>query len=261
MSETSVDFPTTISEKRVFSAFHSGSGFIPNTLSRKSPLSRIFGMTCPDSVQIPSNRWLKFMSGRRRKRGRLFGDAPEAPRVSPKPYARSRATRPPTVNRPASAIPLTETCAASETRRVARLRAASCATPASLPSASPRMGHGRDRRRLPFGEWTRAGLSRGGSGGARRVAKSFSGPTGLATRRFTSRGRCGSESQRSYSPRGVLSAVSTEPTGEFCEAKWLQWCARKSSERAAPRAAATDNGSVNHCPAGKSGIRVPRGAA
>ena len=175
-------------------------------------------MTCPDSVQIPSNRWLKFMSGRRRKRGRLFGDAPEAPRVSPKPYARSRATRPPTVNRPASAIPLTETCAASETRRVARLRAASCATPASLPSASPRMGHGRDRRRLPFGEWTRACLS-----------------------------------------RGVLSAVSTEPTGEFCEAKWLQWCARKSSERAVPRAAATDNGSVNHCPAGKSGIRVPRG--
>ena len=107
-------------------------------------------MTCPDSVQIPSNRWLKFMSGRRRKRGRLFGDAPEAPRVSPKPYARSRATRPPTVNRPASAIPLTETCAASETRRVARLRAASCATPASLPSASPRPGHGRDLRRLPI---------------------------------------------------------------------------------------------------------------
>ena len=58
---------------------------------------------------------------------------PEAPRVSPKPYARSRTTRPPTVNRPASAIPLTETCAASETRRVVRLRAASCATPASLP--------------------------------------------------------------------------------------------------------------------------------
>ena len=135
-------------------------------------------MTCPDSVQIPSNRWLKFMSGRRRKRGRLFGDAPEAPRVSPKPYARSRATRPPTVNRPASAIPLTETCAASETRRVARLRAASCATPASLPSASPRMGHGRDRRRLPFGEWTRACLSRGGSGGARVSRGEFFGPDG-----------------------------------------------------------------------------------
>ena len=178
MSETSVDFPTTISEKRVFSAFHSGLGLAPNTLSRKSPLSRIFGMTCPDSVQIPSNRWLKFMSGRRRKRGRLFGDAPEAPRVSPKPYARSRATRPPTVNRPASAIPLTETCAASETRRVARLRAASCATPASLPSASPRMGHGRDRRRLPFGEWTRACLSRGGSGGARVSRGEFFGPDG-----------------------------------------------------------------------------------
>ena len=127
-------------------------------------------MTCPDSVQIPSNRWLKFMSGRRRKRGRLFGDAPEAPRVSPKPYARSRATRPPTVNRPASAIPLTETCAASETRRVARLRAASCATPASLPSASPRMGHGRDRRRLPFGEWTRVCLfARSPVGGIHRA--------------------------------------------------------------------------------------------
>ena len=71
---------------------------------------------------------------------RIFGDVPEAPRVSPKPYARSRATRPPTVNRPASAIPLTETCAASATRHVARLRAASCATPASLPL---RARHGR----------------------------------------------------------------------------------------------------------------------
>ena len=127
-------------------------------------------MTCPDSVQIPSNRWLKFMSGRRRNRGRLFGDAPEAPRGSPKPNARRRATRPPTVNRPASAIPLTETCAASETRRVARLRAASCATPASLPSASPRMGHGRDRRRLPFGEWTRVCLfARSPVGGIHRA--------------------------------------------------------------------------------------------
>ena len=95
---------------------------------------------------------------------------PESPRVSPKPYARSRATRPPTVNRPASAIPLTETCAASETRRVARLRAASCATPASLPSASPRMGHGRDRRRLPFGEWTRVCLfARSPVGGIHRA--------------------------------------------------------------------------------------------
>ena len=36
MSETSVDFPTTISEKRVFSAFHSGLGFSPNTPFRKS---------------------------------------------------------------------------------------------------------------------------------------------------------------------------------------------------------------------------------
>ena len=34
--------------------------------------------------------------------------------------------------------------------------------------------------------------------------------------------------------------ISTEPAGEFCEAKWLQWCARKSSERTAPCAAATD---------------------
>ena len=132
--------------------------------------------------------------------------------------------------------PFPETCAASGIRRVARLRAASCATPASLPSASPRPGHGRDSRHLPFGEWTRACLSRGG---ARRVAKSFSGPTGLATRRFTSRGRCGSESQRSYSPRGVLSGD-----------------ARKSSERAAPRAAAVDKKPVCHCPVRKSGIRV-----
>ena len=108
------------------------------------PLSRIFGTTCPDSLRIPSNRWLKFMHGRRRKRGRLFGDAPEAPRVSPKPYARSRATRPPTVNRLASAIPLPETCAASGIRRVARLRAASCATPASLPSAAPPPRRARD---------------------------------------------------------------------------------------------------------------------
>ena len=56
--------------------------------------------------------------------------------------------------------------------------------------------------------------------------------------------------------RGALSAVSTEPTGEFCEAKWLQWCARKSSERAVPRAAAVDKKPVSHCPAGKSGISV-----
>ena len=106
------------------------------------PLSRISGTTCPDPLRIPGNRWLKSLFGRRRKRRRLFGDAPEAPRVSPKPYARSRTTRPPTVYRPASAIPLTETCAASETRRVARLRAASCATPASLPL---RARHGRCR--------------------------------------------------------------------------------------------------------------------
>ena len=78
-----------------------------------------------------------------------------------------------------------------------------------------------------------------GSGGAGGVAKSFSGPTGLATRRFTSRGRCGSEGQRLYSPRGVLSGD-----------------ARKSSERAAPRAAAADSEPVCHCPARKSGIRV-----
>ena len=60
--------------------------------------------------------------------------ASEVPQVSPKPYARSWATRSQTVNWPASAIPLPEACVASEIQRVARLRAASCATPASLPS-------------------------------------------------------------------------------------------------------------------------------
>ena len=70
-----------------------------------SPLSRIFWTTCLDSFLIPNNRWLKFMFRRRRMRRGLFGDTPEAPRVSPKPYARSRTTRPPTVYRPASAIP------------------------------------------------------------------------------------------------------------------------------------------------------------
>ena len=80
-------------------------------------LSRIFGTTCLDPFRIHRNHWLKFMFGRRRMRRGLFGDAPEAPRVSPKPYARSRTTRPPTVYRPASAIPLTGTCAASEVQR------------------------------------------------------------------------------------------------------------------------------------------------
>ena len=165
-----------------------------------------------------------------------FGDTLEAPRVSPKPYARSRTARPPTVDRPASAIPLSETCAASETRRVARLRAASCATPASLPlrahgtASRGRFGGGR-RRGLPSAQGQRR---RGG------VAESFSGPTGPATRRFTSRGRCGSEGQRLRSPRGVLSEG-----------------ARKSSERTAPRATAADKESVCHCPVRKSGIRVP----
>ena len=99
-------------------------------------------------------------------------DAPEAPRVSPKPYARSRATRPPTANRPASAIPLTETCAASEARRVARLRAASCATPASLPL---RARHGLPRalrgRNAPA-----SCPSRRGSGGAGERRGEFFGP-------------------------------------------------------------------------------------
>ena len=175
------------------------------------------------------------MSGRRRKRRRLFGDAPDAPRVSPKPYARSRTTRPPTAYRPASAIPLTETCAASETQRVARLRAASCATPASLPL---RARHGRSRP-LQGANAATAGLQHRGSGGEGRGAQSFSGPTWLATRQFTSQGRCGSESQRSYSPRGAMSGV-----------------ARKSSERATPRAAASGNGSACLRPVRESGIRV-----
>ena len=168
----------------------------------------------------------------------LFGDTPEAPRVSPKPYARSRTTRPPTANRPASAIPRD----VRGKRNPARRPSAGCLL-CNPRVASFRLAAPRTRTRPqtpPLREWTRACLSRGGSGGARRVAKSFSGPTGLATRRFTSRGRCGSESQRSYSPRGVLSGD-----------------ARKSSERAAPRAAAVDKKPVCHCPVRKSGIRVP----
>ena len=137
------------------------------------------------------------MFGRRRMRRGLFGDAPEAPRVSPKPYARSRTTRPPTVYRPASAIPLTGTCAASEVQRVARLRAASCATPASLPLRA-RLGRPQVLRgRTPL----RSALRTGAAEARGRVAESFSGPTWPATRRFTSRGRCGSESQRLHSPR------------------------------------------------------------
>ena len=207
----------------------------PRRLHPYPPLSRIFGTTCHDSPRSPSNRWRKSLFGHRRKRRGLFWDAPEAPRVSPKPYARSRATRPPTINRPASAIPLTETCAASETQRVARLRAASCATPASLPL---RARHGRSRP-LQGANAATAGLQHWGSGGEGRGAQSFSGPTWLATRQFTSQGRCGSESQRSYSPRGAMSGV-----------------ARKSSERAAPRAAASGNGSACLRPVRESGIRV-----
>ena len=99
----------------------------------RPPLSQIFGTTCPDPLQIPSKSLAQVPVRTPSEAQEAFGDAPEAPRVSPKPYARSRTTRPPTANRSASAIPLTETCAASGTRRVARLRAASCATPASLP--------------------------------------------------------------------------------------------------------------------------------
>ena len=39
----------------------------------ETPLSRIFGTTCLDSLRIPSTRWLKFMSGRRRKRHGMAG--------------------------------------------------------------------------------------------------------------------------------------------------------------------------------------------
>ena len=117
------------------------------------PLSRIFWTTCLDSFLIPNNRWLKFMSGRRRMRRGLFGDTPEAPRVSPKPYARSRAARPPTACRPASAIPRD----VRGKRNPARRPSAGCllcnprVASFRRASASPRTGHGRDRRRLPFG--------------------------------------------------------------------------------------------------------------
>ena len=182
----------------------------------------------------PANRWRKFMSGRRRKRRRLFGDAPEAPRVSPKPYARGRTTRPPTVNRPASAIPLTETCAASETRRVARLRAASCATPASLPL--PRAQLAADASVANAAAVCPPRRGSGGGGVARRVF----------------RARCGR--RRAGSPRGA--DAEAKASGSIRLAEVLSGVARKSSERAAPRAAASDNGSVCQCPVRKSGIRV-----
>ena len=62
-------------------------------------------------------------------------------------------------------------------------------------------------------------LPRRGSGGGGSGAKSFSGPTGLATRRFTSQGRCGSESQRLHSPR-------RSPVG---------WCPKKLGVSSSPR--------------------------
>ena len=201
----------------------------------KSPLSRIFGTTCPDSLRIPSNRWLKSLSGRRRKRRGLFGDASEAPRVSPKPYARSRATRPPTVNRPASAIPLTETCAASETRRVARLRAASCATPASLPSASPppRRARDTDETADAFPSGVDAGLPF-----ARRQRRR----EGESRRVFRAR----RDWRRAGSPRGADAEAKASDAIHLAES--CRWGARKSSERAAPRAAAADWEPVCHCP-------------
>ena len=98
--------------------------------------------------------------------------APEAPQVSPKPFARSRATRSLTVNRPASAIPLAGPCAASDVQHVARLRAASCATPASLPLRA----HGTQslRGRTSPGPALRAE----GSGGAGESRAEFFGPDG-----------------------------------------------------------------------------------
>ena len=62
-------------------------------------------------------------------------------------------------------------------------------------------------------------LPRRGSGGGGSGAKSFSGPTWPATRRFTSRGRCGSESQRLHSPR-------RSPVG---------WCPKKLGASSSPR--------------------------
>ena len=61
--------------------------------------------------------------------------------------------------------------------------------------------------------------------------------------------------RRAGSPRGA--DAEAKASGSIHLAAAMSGGARKSSERAAPRAAATDNGSVCHCPARESGIRVP----
>ena len=73
---------------------------------------------------------------------------------------------------------------------------------------------------------------------------------GVARRVFRARrGR-----RRAGSPRGA--DAEAKASGSIHLAEVLSGGARKSSERAAPRAAASDNGSVCHCPVRKSGIRV-----
>ena len=155
---------------------------------------------------------LDFLTGQRQK-GPLSDATPpraaEAPRVSPKPYARSWATRPPTVYRPASAIPLSETCAASETRRVARLRAASCATPASLPfrrARTARRRRGGESRRVFRARrgWRRAGSSRGADAEAKA-----SGSIHLAEPRR----RDARKSSKRAAPRAAASARGRSATG------------------------------------------------
>ena len=152
-----------------------------------SPLSRIFGTTCPDSLRIPSNRWLKSLFGCRQKRQRLFGDTPEAPRDTTEAVGNS-------------------------------------------PSATPASASGLDAS-LPF-----VRRQRRREGESRRVF------------------RARRDWRRAGSPRGADAEAKARCLIHLAES--CRGDARKSSERAAPRAAASDNGSVCHCPVRKSGIRV-----
>ena len=172
-------------------------------------------MTGPDSSRITGSRRLKSISERRRKR--------HGCRPNRTPAAGRRDRRQPIG--PPQPFP-----SPRRARQAKPSASPDCGLPLVQPPRRFRCAHGTAAvaSRLNTVE---ACLPRRGSGGGGRGAKSFSGPTWPATHRFTSRGRCGSESQRFYSPHGAMSGD-----------------ARKSSERAAPRAAAADKEPICHCP-------------
>ena len=112
----------------------------------------------------------------------------------------------------------------------------------------------------PLREWTRACLSRGGNGGARRGAESFSGRRGRR-RAGSPRGADAEAKARGFVH--LAEATSVYPPSRqasFAKQNGYSGVPEKAWSELLPRAAATNNGPVCHCPVRKSGIRWTRGA-